>query len=128
MSKKITAFVDQVGRVIVGEDKGTKSGVMKIKEPAVVNVQINQENGQMSVQLLPFIFREFIKSDVREEGVVWEFDAKTCVTSSNLELDDAIMNQYHNIFSKPVASAAPPPAAKSAPAEPEVVKLFDDED
>lgn len=117
----IKAFVDSVGRVIVGDHVGTIDNVMKVKEPAVVNVQVSQENGQISVQLLPFVFREFIKSDVREDGVVWNFNLDSIVTSDNIELDEPIIQQYNNIFTKPVATPAKPPA-------PETIKLFDDED
>ena len=126
MSKNITAFVDNVGRVIVGERVKSKSKeFVEIKEPAVVNVNVNQQNGQISVQLLPFIFREFVKAEAREEGVSWKFRADNVTTSDNLVLDDAIISQYNNIFTKPVASAEAKPAE---PSEPEVVKLFDDED
>jgi hypothetical protein len=107
-----------VGRVIVGDHVGTIAGEMKVKEPAVVNVQVNQENGQISVQLLPFIFREFVKEKTREDGVVWNFNTSNTVTSDNIELDDPIIQQYNNIFNKPVATPE-----KS---EPEVVKLFDE--
>lgn len=122
----ITAFVDNVGRVIVGQKiKSKKTDVLKIKEPAVVNVQVNQQNGQISVQLLPFIFREFITPTAREEGVVWDFNRNNVVVSENIELEENICKQYENIFTKPVATpSAPAPAQQEA----EVVKLFDDED
>lgn len=124
----ITTFVDNVGRVVVGQKvKSKDKNLLKIKEPAVVNVQVNQQSGQISVQLLPFVFREFIKPETREEGVVWNFNLNNIVVSDNVELDDAIMTQYENIFDKPVASAAPVQPQQTAP-EPEVVKLFDDED
>ena len=124
MSKsKIISFVDHVGRVIIGEHIKTKNGVHDIKEPAVVNVQVSQENGQISVQLLPYIFREFISAKTRESGAVWQFKDESVVLSSNLELDDAIMNQYKNIFQQPVAKPAQP--VEDAP-EPEVIKLFDE--
>ena len=87
-------------------------------------MQVNQENGQISVQLLPFIFREFVKAEVREQGVVWNFNKNSIVVSDNIELDDAIVTQYKNIFNKPVGTSE---KAAAAP-EPEVVKLFDDED
>jgi len=119
----INAFVDSVGRVIVGEVLDNTDENLKVKEPAVVNVQVNQESGQISVQLLPFIFREFIKTDAREKGVVWNFPKKTVVTSENLELEDTIKQQYKNIFTQPVAT---PEGQKTE--EPEVVKLFDDDD
>jgi len=121
----ITAFVDSVGRVIVGQkQEDSTDKVLKVKEPAVVNVQISQENGQISVQLLPYVFREFITESAREQGVIWEFNRSNVTTSENIELDEPIKNQYKNIFTKPVAKAEQP-AAKQ---EPEVVKLFDDED
>lgn len=128
---KITAFVDNVGRVIVGQTTDSKSKQhLEIKEPAVVNVQVNQQNGQISVQLLPFIFREFVKEAAREEGVVWKFNRENIVTSENLDLDDAIITQYENIFTKPVASPSSEPVSEAATvadtAEPEVVKLFDE--
>lgn len=128
MSNKITAFVDNVGRVIVGEMIASKSkDIVKVKEPAVVNVNVNQQSGQISVQLLPFIFREFVSEAAREEGVVWDFKASNITQSDNLELDQAILTQYNNIFTKPVAKAEGA-APTQAPASPEVVKLFDDED
>lgn len=121
---KITSFVDNVGRVIVGQITDSKSKTfLEIKEPAVVNVQVNQQNGQISVQLLPFIFREFVKPTSREEGVVWKFNRNNIVTSDNLELDDAIIAQYDNIFTQPVATAA---AAAPVEEKTEVVKLFDE--
>jgi len=121
----ITTFVDNVGRVVVGQKvKSKDSSLLKIKEPAVVNVQVNQQSGQISVQLLPFVFREFVKPSAREKGVVWNFNVNNIVVSDNVELDDAIVKQYENIFEKPVASAAPTETRD----EPEVVKLFDDED
>lgn len=122
----ITTFVDSVGRVVVGQKvKSKDKKLLQIKEPAVVNVQVNQQSGQISVQLLPFVFREFVKAEVRDKGVIWDFNRDNIVTSDNVELDDAIVKQYENIFTKPVGAAAP--NAPAAP-EPEVVKLFDDED
>ena len=125
---EITAFADSVGRIIVGEVvKSSKSTVLSIKEPAVVNVQVNQANGQISVQLLPFIFRVFIAAEVREEGAVWDFPRNGCITSSNLKLDENIINQYKNIFNQPVGQATPAGNQPVVPAEePEVIKLFDD--
>lgn len=129
--KKIISFVDHVGRVVVGEYIKTEPDELHVREPAVVNVQVNQENGQISVQLLPFIFREFISPTSREEGVIWKFKNDNVVTSDNLVLDDAIKQQYDNIFNRPVASASnlnDMEKQQQKPESPEVVKLFDDED
>jgi hypothetical protein len=123
----VTTFVDNVGRVIIGQKvKPTNKSVLTIKEPAVVNVQVNQQNGQISVQLLPFIFREFIQSDVRDAGVEWDFNLNNIVTSDNVVLDDTIVNQYKNVFTKPVGTATLD-KKNVVSKEPELVKLFDDE-
>ena len=124
----VTTFVDNVGRVIIGQKtKPTNKGVLTIKEPAVVNVQVNQQNGQISVQLLTFIFREFIQADVRDAGVEWDFNLSNIVTSENVVLDDTIVNQYKNVFTKPVGTATLE-KKDVVSKEPELVKLFDDED
>ena len=122
--KKIISFVDSVGRVIVGQEVTSTAKQLQVKEPAVVNVQVNQQNGQISVQLLPFIFREFVKESVRESGVIWNFNKSNIVISENIELEDAIIKQYESIFTKEVSK--PQAAEEQKPAEPEVVKLFDE--
>ena len=125
--ENITAFVDNVGRVIVGQKEKSTTTTLKIKEPAVVNVQVNQQNGQISVQLLPFIFREFVKTEVREDGVVWSFNKNNIVVSDNIELEDTIVKQYENVMARPVGTASANPLKEaSAATEPETVKLFDD--
>ena len=122
--KTIISFVDSVGRVIVGQEVTSTAKQLQVKEPAVVNVQVNQQNGQISVQLLPFIFREFVKESVRESGVIWNFNKNNIVISENIELEDAIIKQYESIFTKEVSK--PQAAEEQKPAEPEVVKLFDE--
>lgn len=125
---KIISFVDNVGRVIVGQQVKSTTKQLEVKEPAVVNVQVNQQNGQISVQLLPFIFREFVKQSVRDDGVVWKFNKDNIVTSDNIELEDAIVKQYESIFEKPVSTAVDESTSEPAEKEntPEVVKLFDE--
>ena len=65
----ITSFVDSVGRVIVAREATEKSTDDKVAvtNPSVVNINVNQESGQISVQLLPYIFREFITPEKRYE-------------------------------------------------------------
>ena len=124
---KITSFIDNVGRVIVGEVLESSSDqYIEVKEPAVVNVQMNQQTGQISVQLLPFIFREFVKPEVRSEGTVWKFNKNTIVTSDNIELDTNIVQQYNNIFVDPPVTDGEVVESEAAPSKPDVVKLFDE--
>ena len=123
---KIVAIVDSVGRVILGrhDEKSSTKTTTAIKNPAVVNIQVDQQSGQISVQLIPFIFREFVKADIREQGVTWSFNTANIVTSNDLVLEDNIVDQYEKIFEapEPVAVAADEPAVEA-----EAVQVFDEE-
>ena len=108
----LTAIVDSVGRVVLGRvnEKESTKAELKLKNPAVVNIQVDQQSGQISVQLIPYIFKEFVKSDVREKGVTWSFQRSAIVVSDDLILEDNIESQYVKIFESP----------------PEAVELFDE--
>lgn len=96
----LTAIVDSVGRVVLGrhdQENSTKT-VLNLRNPAVVNIQVDQQSGQISVQLIPYIFKEFVKSDLREAGVTWRFQRSAIVISDDLVLEDNIVSQYEKIF------------------------------
>ena len=133
MSKdnKITAFIDHVGRAVVGRLVKETKDVLEVDNPAVVNINVQQENNQIAVQLLPYFFREFISPDTEDGKTTWTFQKNNTVTSSNLELNDNLVSQYKGIFEAPVGElqAGPPvvpPTSEEDVAEPEVIKLFDD--
>ena len=121
---KLIAIVDSVGRVILGrhDQAGSNKNVTNLKNPAVVNIQVNQESGQISVQLIPYIFREFVSESQRDEGVTWSFQKNNITTSPDLALEDSIVEQYARIFETPTEAATP---VEDAEVEP--VELFDDE-
>ena len=146
MSNKLTKlipFVDNVGRVIVGrstEKLAANASTLKVKNPAIVNIQM-QEDGQVSVQLIPYMFREFLTDECQEE-TVWEFNTDTITLSRSVDLDDRITEQYRQIFelteeereallkqmeAQQTSQGTPggTAEAETAEAEPEVVKLFD---
>ena len=120
---KLVAIVDSVGRVILGrhDEKSSTKTTTAIKNPAVVNIQVDQQSGQISVQLIPFIFREFVKADLRENGVTWEFNKASITTSTDLVLEDNIVEQYEKIFETP-----PAPQAAAEPVEAEPVEVFEE--
>ena len=62
---------------------------------------------------------EFLKDKDKNN---WTF-AKSAISTSDVELDDRIIQQYENI-NNPV----PPIQEGSSQNEPEVIKLFDDEE
>lgn len=143
MSSKLTKlipFVDNVGRVIVGrttEKIASNTTTLKVKNPAIVNIQM-QEDGQVSVQLIPYMFREFLTQKNQDE-TVWEFNIDNITISRDVNLDDRITEQYRQIFElteeekeqlakqmeAQQSSQAGQETAQTEGAEPEVVKLFD---
>lgn len=119
----ITAFVDSVGRVIVGREAATEStdSQLAISNPAVVNINVNQESGQISVQLLPYIFREFITAEKRYEKHIWKFNRNQITACDSIDIDQAVSNQYVGIFETEPA----PTIVDSSSGE--SVELFDEE-
>jgi len=115
----IISFINHVGQAIVGEQVEEKGDNLVVKNPAVLHVTPNQ-TGQLQVQLIPLLFREFVAADKRDAGVNFTFNRKNIVTSDAV-LDTRIEEQYTRIV-----TAAPAPSkpadSKSAP----VIKLFDD--
>jgi len=120
MSNKVTSFVDSVGRVIVARavDDKTTDDKLAVTNPSVVNVNVNQESGQISVQLLPYIFREFIAAESRYDKHVWFFNTSQITTCEDFKIDSAVENQYIGIFE---TEPAPPAEEASEP-----VEAFDD--
>ena len=144
MSKKkkpdISAFIDSVGRVVIGRITKQTSDELTVLNPGVVNIQVQPDNNQLAVQLLPFFFQEFTSDNSKKNGVHWTFKRTNVVLSEDIELDDNIKQQYASIFegaAAPAAPVAPPAAPPAEPApepalagatggSPEVVKLFDE--
>ena len=142
MSSKLTKlipFVDNVGRVIVGrstEKIATTAKTLQVKNPAIVNIQM-QEDGQVSVQLIPYMFREFLTEE-NQDSTTWEFNVNNITISRDVNLDDRITEQYRQIFElteeekaqvvkqmEAQQSSQTGAATQTTEGEPEVVKLFD---
>lgn len=114
-------FIDHVGYSVVGEKVSDAGNVLQVKNPAVLQAAPNQQN-QLQVQLIPVLFKEFLDSSKREEGVVFSYP-KDKIVLSNADLDSRLKTQYTQMFSNT-------PAVQAAPQQNsgEVIKLFDDED
>lgn len=130
-TKQVNVLIDSVGRTIVGPMKQTKTSI-EVENPAIVNIEVRQDTGQIAVQLIPYIFREFVDTSLRSETVTWSFPKDTVVTSPDLKVDPALQKQYENVFKQPGGQLTPnpPPAVPASEQqvekEPEVVKLFDE--
>ena len=121
----ITVFIDSIGRTILGQvDDSSTDSVLAVRNPSIVNVNVG-EDGQISVQLFPYVFREFLVGESRTEGVVWQFNKSTLTVNAGIELDDRLTQQYQALFIDPPVEA---PVPEDTGADPEVVELFDDED
>jgi hypothetical protein len=127
MIKDIVLFVDDIGRTVVGveETKTSTKTTLAVKNPAIVNVQV-QQDGQISVQLFPFVFREFLTGASRDDGVIWKFKTNNITQNTGIELEDRLTTQYINLFIDAPQVQPAPPTEESG--EPEVVQLFDDEE
>lgn len=117
--KNLTVFVDGIGRTVVGEVVDDNDTTLVVKNPSIIHVVPNPQTGQISVQLLPFFFKEFTKSTAGD--VDWTFNKATLTTNTGIDLDDKIVTQYSSMYSPIIA-----PDAVGAGGDPKVVKLFDD--
>lgn len=127
-TKQVSVLIDSVGRTIVGPMKETKTSI-EVENPAIVNIEVRQDTGQIAVQLIPYIFREFVDMSLRTETVTWSFPKNSVVTSPDLKVDPALQKQYENVFSNPGGQLTPNPQPAPQQAkqkEPELVKLFDE--
>lgn len=114
----INVFINHVGQTILAEVIENDSKGLKVKNPAILHVQPNQQ-GQLQVQLIPLFFREFIEVSKRNDGAIFTFNKANLVTS-DISLDEKILDQYTRIF------AAIPAAGENKTKESPVIKLFDD--
>lgn len=109
-------FIDHVGHTIVGEILSDNKDTLKVKNPAILIASPNN-TGQLTVQLVPLFFKEFVKVSSREKGSVFTYN-KCKIVESEIDLDDRLLEQYVNMF-KVVQKA---PEKEEAP----TIKLFDE--
>jgi hypothetical protein len=117
---KIVVFFDTIGRLIIGEKTEVTETQLTVKNPAVVHIQPNPQSGQLSLQILPLFFREFLAD--KSESTIWKYNRSLITESNDIVFDFKLQAQYQQLFS---------PQPQQAPAEPsqnnpEVIKLFDE--
>ena len=125
--KNLTVFVDQIGRTIIAEEVKSSKTVLEAKNPAVVHVQPNPQTGQISVQLVPYFFKEFAKD--QNDSSVWEFLRANITLAKELKLDDRLTTQYNNMYSviqTPGTGVITSDSVNAGPKDTPVIKLFDD--
>ena len=120
--KKIKTIIDHIGRTVIGVVVKEDTKTITLHNPVIIHVQPDAQSGQLQVQSFPYVFMEFLKDKDKNN---WTF-TKTAICTSDVELDDRIITQYHNI-NNPQPPIQQPPATDPGE-EPEVIKLFDDDE
>lgn len=123
-NKKITAFLDNVGRTIVGQVESETDTILNITNPVVLSTVPTPDN-RMSIQLFPLIFREFLGD--KEADVTFSFN-KSSITNTDISaLDYRLQAQYSQIFNKSnILIPNQDQQAAQDTGSPNVVKLFEE--
>ena len=135
--KKLTAFLDGIGRTIIAELVSDEEKFLRVKNPAIVNIvpqQVQGPNGQMiqrmSLQLFPLFFREFLAD--KDANVTFKYPKDLIVvTDEPIDFEFKLNAQYEQLFMPAIGNvnmsqpAGAPPAAP-APNNDNTIKLFDD--
>jgi hypothetical protein len=116
-SDKITVFLDNIGRTIIGKVATEDKDILSVRNPALVHVQPNTQTNQLQLQILPLFFREF-QAD-KSQTTVWNFKKNNITMSEDIPFAEQFVSQYEHMFQ--------PPQAPASQEEPKVVKLFDEE-
>ena len=117
--KPIKTIIDHIGRTVVGRVTGETKDDVTLFNPVIIHVQPDQQSGQLQVQSFPYIFMEFLKDKDKNN---WTF-SKTSISTSDVELDERIIQQYENIN-----NPAPPVQQSQNQNDGEVIQLFDEEE
>jgi len=120
----LVLFLDSIGRTVIGELKQETKTTLQVKNPSVLHVVPNQENGQIQVQLIPVFFKEF--ADPTASGdTTWGYLKSNVTKATDVKLDERLVTQYSNMYSV-IQQPTPGEAAAATTGDAPVVKLFDD--
>ncbi len=130
-TKQLIVILDTVGRTVLGEKVCCEGDCkaetkVKIKNPVILHIVPADNQGKMSVQLLPLFFREFLADKTGD--VVFSYDKSNIVTTDIDTLDFRLQGQYAQMFNPQNVFAAnsTPPQSPNTGAPPKVVDLFDE--
>lgn len=120
----LTVILDSVGRTILGEAAtSTDATKIAIKNPVVLHVIPADNQGKMSVQLLPIFFREFLGDKTGDVTVTYDV---TRISTTDIDaLDFRLQAQYAQMFNK--SNSFVTPASQPANGSNQsVINLFDE--
>jgi hypothetical protein len=113
-------FFDSVGRTVIGEklDADSNENILAVKNPAVVHISPNPQSGQLTLQILPLFFKEFLAD--KNSPTIWLYKKHSITESKDVVFDFKLQAQYQQLF-------ADTPQPSQPQNSPDVVKLFDEE-
>lgn len=125
---KLVLILDAVGRQVLGEfvaPETEDSKTISIKNPVILHVVPADNQGKMSVQLLPLFFREFLADKTGD--AVFHYK-KPLVTETDIDaLDFRLQAQYSQMFNKNNSFGGAEPQQQPQQSEnPSVINLFDE--
>ena len=122
---KLIVILDTIGRTVLGETVPSTDGKISIKNPVILHIVPADNNGKMSVQLLPLFFREFLADKTGD--VVFSYEVDKIVTTDIDALDFRLQGQYSQMFNAQNSFVAPDTTTSAATEEaPKVVNHFDE--
>lgn len=124
-TSQLTTFLDSLGRTIIAEPvpELTTDSHFTVKNPVIVHIVPVGNNGQMTVQLLPVFFREFLAD--KTDDTTWKYNRSTITEAETVVFDFKLTAQYQQMFSKSNL-ILPPNAGEVVSPSPDAVKLFDE--
>lgn len=118
----LVVFFDTVGRTVIGEkvDSDSNDKILAVRNPAVVHISPNQQTGQLTLQILPLFFKEFLAD--KTSSTVWNYKMDLITECKEIVFDFKLQAQYQQLFSNTPVQQPPQQQAGG-----DVVRLFDDE-
>ena len=119
-----TTFIDNAGRAIFGQIESETDDSIKVKNPVMIAVN-QQQNGQMAVQLFPIFFQEFVvENEKTGRANFFTYSKNNIALASDFNIEPRIVDQYQRIVNPQLVAAD----NENSSEEPEVIKLFDEEE
>ena len=119
-----TTFIDNAGRAIFGQIESETDDSIKVKNPVMIAVN-QQQNGQMAVQLFPIFFQEFVvENEKTGRANFFTYSKNNIALASDFNIEPRIVDQYQRIVNPQLVAADNGNSSE----EPEVIKLFDEEE
>jgi hypothetical protein len=125
-TSKLVVILDSIGRTVLGEQASKDAEVVKLKNPVILHIVPADNQGKMSVQLLPVFFREFLADKTGD--AVFNYRVDNIVTTDIDAIDFRLQAQYKQMFNPENGfvntNNMPPNQPSGLP--PKVVDLFDE--